>query len=238
MPTRITISDIPVDVTFKNIKNVHLSVYPPNGSVRIAAPAYMTIETIRLYAIAKLDWIKRQQQKLQEQERETPREYIDRESHYLWGRRYLLKLVEAEQAPTVEIKHDQIVLTIRPGLETEKRTEIVSAWYREQLRTTMIPLIEKWETTLGVKVGRCFVQRMKTRWGSCSPDHGSIRLNTELAKKPQECLEYVIVHELMHLRIPSHNQAFVSLMDQYMLGWRHFKDELNQAPLAHEDWEY
>ncbi len=235
---QITIGGIPVDVEFKDIKNVHLSVYPPTGRVRIAAPARMNLDTIRLYAIAKLDWIKKQQTKLQSQQRETPREYLDRESHYVWGRRYLLKIKEEDTVPTVELKHSQMVLTVRSEAGRVKREDVVASWYREQLRIAMSPLIAKWETLIGVKVNRIYVQRMKTKWGSCNPHSRSIRLNSELAKKSSECLEYVIVHELVHLLEPTHNNRFVSLMDGFLPQWRHLRDELNRMPLSHQDWEY
>lgn len=235
---KISIGGISVDVEFKDIKNVHLSVYPPMGRVRIAAPARMSLDTIRLYAIAKLGWIKKQQKKLQGQERETPREYIDRESHYVWGRRYLLKVMEADQVPTIELKHSQMVLTVRPGAGKEKREDVLASWYREQLRIVMSPLIAKWEPLIGVKSSRIFIQRMKTKWGSCNPYSRSIRLNSELAKKSSECLEYVIVHELVHLLEPTHNNRFVALMDKFMPQWRQFRDELNRMPLSHVEWEY
>lgn len=238
MADQINVGDISVDVIFKDIKNVHLSVYPPTGRVRIAAPTRMSLDTIRLYVIAKLDWIKKQQTKLQSQQRETPREYLDRESHYVWGRRYLLKVKEANQTPTVELKHNQMVLTVRADAEREKKEDMVASWYREQLRLAMSPLITKWETLIGVKSNRVFVQRMKTKWGSCNPRTRSIRLNSELAKKSPECLEYVIVHELVHLLEPTHNQRFVALMDKLMPQWRQFRDELNRMPLSHAEWEY
>lgn len=235
---QIDVGGIPVDVVFKNIKNVHLSVHPPTGRVRISAPAWMKLDTIRVYAISKLDWIKKQQKKLREQERETPREYLDRESHFVWGKRYLLKVIEASQTPYVELKHNQMVLTVRPGADMERRGTVVTAWYREQLRITAMPLIAKWELLMGVKTNRIFIQRMKTKWGSCNPKRHSIRLNSELAKKPQECLEYVIVHELVHLLEPSHNHRFVALMDKFMPQWKQFRDELNRVPLAHQEWDY
>jgi len=238
MTDQIKVGDISVDVIFKDIKNVHLSVYPPTGRVRIAAPTRMSLDTIRLYVISKLEWIKKQQKKLQGQERETPREYLDRESHYVWGRRYLLKVIEADQVPSVELKHNQMVLTVRADAISEKKEEVVSAWYREQLRIVMSPLITKWEAVIGVKSDHIFVQRMKTKWGSCNPRKRSIRLNSELAKKSPECLEYVIVHELVHLLEPTHNQRFVALMDKFMPQWRQFRDELNRQPLSHQEWEY
>jgi predicted metal-dependent hydrolase len=238
MTNQLTVGGIAIDVVLKNIKNVHLSVYPPNGRVRIAAPARMSLDTIRLYAIAKLDWIKKQQKKLQEQERETPREYLDRESHFVWGRRYLLKVIEADQTPTVELKHNQMILTVRPTADVEKKEAVVSAWHREQLRLAISPLIAKWEPLMGIKVDRIFVQRMKTKWGSCNPRRRSIRLNSELARKPPECLEYVIVHEMVHLLERHHNDVFLNYMNKFMPQWRHYRDELNRAPLAHQEWEY
>jgi predicted metal-dependent hydrolase len=238
MTDQLTVGGIAIDVVLKDIKNVHLSVYPPSGRVRIAAPARMSLDTIRLYAIAKLDWIKKQQKKLQGQERETPREYLDRESHYVWGRRYLLKLKEEDATPKVELKHNQMVLTVRAGAEKEKREDVVAAWYREQLRIATTPLIAKWELLLGVRANRIFVQRMKTKWGSCNPRRRNIRLNSELARKSPECLEYVIVHELVHLLESSHNARFVSLMDEFMPQWNQHRDELNRIPLAHQEWDY
>jgi predicted metal-dependent hydrolase len=191
-----------------------------------------------MFAISKLGWIKQQQKRLQEQERETPREYLDRESHYVWGKRYLLKVVEADTAPEVELQHSTMVLRVRPGTDENKRHAIVEEWYREQLKQAVPLLIAKWEPLVGVKVERFFVQRMKTKWGSCNPKSRSIRLNTDLAKKPRECLEYVLVHEMVHLLEPTHNARFVSLMDCFMPNWQFYRKVLNSMPLRHEHWEY
>ncbi len=235
---QIDVGGIAVDVVFKDIKNVHLSVHPPTGRVRIAAPTRMKLDTIRVYAISKIDWIKKHQKRFQGQERETHREYLDRESHYVWGRRYLLKVKEENQTPSVELKHNQVILTVRPGAAMDKRKAVVIAWYRDQIRDAVAPFIAKWEPILGVKVDRCIVQKMKTKWGSCTTSKHHIRLNVELAKKPRECLEYVVVHEMVHLLEPSHNATFIAYMDEFMPQWRHFRDELNRAPLGHVDWEY
>jgi predicted metal-dependent hydrolase len=235
---KIDVGGITVDVVFKDIKNVHLSVHPPTGRVRISAPARMKLDTIRVYAISKIDWIKRHQKKFQEQERETRREYLDRESHYVWGRRYLLKVKEENRPPSVELKHNAMILTVRPRAVMKKREAVVMAWYRDQVRDAVTPLIEKWKPPLGVEVNRTIIRRMRTRWGSCTPGRRTIRLNTELAKKPRECLEYVLVHEMVHLLEPTHNANFISLMDKFMPQWRHFRDELNRAPLGHVEWEY
>lgn len=235
---QIDVGGITVDVVFKKIKNVHLSVHPPTGRVRISAPIWMKLDTIRVYAISKIDWIKRHQKKFQEQARETYREYIDRESHYVWGKRYLLKVKEENRPPSVELKHNQMILTVRPGTAMEKREAVVTAWYREQVAQSIIPLVAKWEPILGVMADAIQVRRMKTLWGSCTSKKRTIRLNTELGKKPPECLEYVLVHELVHILEPSHNARFVSLMEKFMPHWRHVRDELNRAPLGHVDWDY
>ena len=238
MATRIKLGKIVVDVALKDIKNVHLSVYPPTGRVRISAPRRMSIDTIRVFAISKLGWIKQQQKKLREQERETPREYLDRESHYVWGKRYLLKVVEQDAAPKVELKHSRMILRIRPETKEEARQAIVAQWYREQVKAYVPDLIAKWEPIIDSKVKRVFVQKMKTKWGSCNPAAGNIRLNTDLARKPRECLEYIIVHEMIHLLAPTHNAKFVALMDQFMPQWRIRRGQLNQLPICHENWVY
>jgi predicted metal-dependent hydrolase len=238
MGTQIAFGDITADVVLKDIKNIHLSVYPPSGRVRISAPARMRLDTIRVFAISKLGWIKQQQQKLQEQERETRREYVDRESHYLWGKRYLLKVIEGNVAPSVVLQHSRLLLRVRPGADAKKKQAIVEAWYRQQLKAAVAPLIARWEPLLGVKVERFFVQRMKTKWGSCNHRARTLRLNTELAKKPRECLEYIVVHEMTHVLEPTHNIRFVALMDQYMPQWRFYRDQLNRLPVSHEDWAY
>jgi predicted metal-dependent hydrolase len=238
MNTKIQLGDIAVDVVRKDIKNVHLSVHPPTGRVRIAAPRHMSLNTVRVFAISKVPWIKRQQRKVQEQERETPREYIDRESHFVWGKRYLLKVMEGDQPPSVELSHGRMILRVRQGADTAKRQAILEEWHREQLRDAVLPLIEKWERLMGVGVRRFFVRRMKTKWGSCNPRLGSIRLNTDLARKPRECLEYIVVHEMVHLIEPTHNARFVALMDQFMPRWESHRQVLNRLPVRHETWKY
>jgi hypothetical protein len=238
MSTQMQLGDIAIDVVLKDIKNIHLSVYPPNGRVHVAAPERMSLETIRAFVVMKLGWIKKQQRKLQEQERETPRDFLERESHYLWGQRYLLTIAEADRPPSIELDHNRLVLTVRPGASTSQREAVVEAWYRVQLRQAAMPLIATWEQRMGVTVERLFVQRMKTKWGSCSPASRSIRLNTELAKKPPQCLEYIIVHEMVHLLEPTHNKRFASLMDDFMPHWQFHRDQLNALPVRHEEWAY
>ena len=238
MVTQIELGGIVLDVVKKDIQNVHLSVYPPSGKVRISAPLRMNTDTIRVFAISKLGWIRQQQQKLRAQERETPREYLDRESHYVWGRRYLLKVVEADAAPSVQIQHGTLLLRVRPGADEATREAVVAGWYRQLLKRAVPPLIEAWEPLLSVTVKRFFVQQMKTRWGSCNPDARTIRLNTELAKKPRECLEYIVGHEMIHLLESTHNGRFTGLLNRFMPQWQHYRSILNRLPVRHERWDY
>lgn len=238
MVKQLMLGEIAVDVVLKDIKNIHLSVYPPAGRVRISAPSRMSLESLRVYAISKLSWIRQQQQKLRDQERETPREYIDRESHWLWGKRYLLNVIESDGVPSVEITHSQLLLRVRPGTEEVQKQAILAQWYREQVKAAVPPLIAKWALLMGVTVERLFVQQMKTKWGSCNPGAKAIRLNTELAKKPKECFEYIVVHEMVHLLEPTHNARFVALMDRFMPRWYFYRDRLNRLPVSHEDWAY
>lgn len=236
--SRLALGELDAEVVRKPIKHVHLSVYPPDGRVRISAPDGMALDTIRLYAISKLGWIKSQQRKIRSQERETPREYLDRESHYVWGKRYLLKLVEVDAAPFVRLTHSRLELHMRPGSDVAKRQEVLDTWYREQIRQALPALLAHWQALMGVVASRLMVQQMRTKWGSCNPATALIRLNTDLAKKPPACLEYILVHELTHLFEPTHNARFQELMDGFMPHWRQIKDELNRLPLRHEDWAY
>ena len=239
MPSQqINLGDIPVDVVRKDIKNVHLSVHPPNGRVTIAAPSHMGLDTIRVFAITKLGWIRQQQKKMREQEREAPREFLERESHYVWGKRYLLHVTEVDAPPAIQLRHKRMLLQVRPGTSREKCQAIVEEWYRCQLREAVSPLIERWEKHLNLKVERIFVQRMKTKWGSCNPVSHSIRLNTDLARKPPECLEYIVVHELMHFLERTHNVRFQALMDQHFPKWRSHQQTLNLLPVRQESWGY
>jgi len=238
MTMLLELGDVAVDVVLKDIKNVHLSVHPPTGRVRIAAPERMKMDAIRLFAISKLGWIKDQQRKLSEQERETPREYLDRESHYVWAKRYLLTVIETNATPSVELKHSRIELRIRPGTDENNRRAIIEKWYRQEIKAVVPDLIAKWEPLMDVRVERFFVQRMKTRWGSCNPEMRTIRLNTDLAKKPPECLEYIVAHEMLHLLEPTHNARFQSLLDRFIPNWQLRRQILNRLPVRHEDWTY
>lgn len=238
MHTHLELGNVTVDVFKKDIKNVHLSVHPPTGRIRIAAPSRLSLDAIRVFAISKLNWIKRQQVKLQEQERETPREYIERESHYVWGKRFLLKICERDHTPSVELRHNRMVLSIRPQTTEQARQNIMEEWYREQIKREIPQLLAKWEPILGVKASKCFVRRMKTKWGSCNVTSRNILLNTDLAKKPLQCLEYILVHELVHLLEPTHNARFIAFMDGFIPKWRSCRQLLNQLPVRHEHWDY
>ena len=238
MSEHIQLGDIRVEVQRKNNKHAHLYVYPPEGRVHISAPLHMGLDALRAFAISRLSWIKAQQRQMRAQPRETEREYLNRESHQVWGRRYLLEVIEVDAVPTVELKHSVLVLQIRPGSDEARREALLESWYRQQLRAKLPVLLGKWQPLMGVNVRRILVQRMKTRWGGCNPSTGNIRLNTELAKKPPECLEYVLIHELAHLIEPTHNNRFLALMDKFMPHWRQIKDELNRLPVRHEEWDH
>ncbi len=230
--------EVSIEVEKKNIKNIHLSVYPPNGRVKISAPRRMDLDTIRIFAISKLNWIRKKQEIFKNQERETPREYLTNESHYFKGKRYLLKVIEHNASPKVVLKHSEIELYIRPNTTIEKRKHILNEWYRSELKKIVPKFIEKWENKIGVKSNEFGIKRMRTRWGTCNTRAKRIWLNLELAKKPTECLEYIIIHELVHLLERSHNKKFVKYMNEFIPKWKFYKDELNKLPLIHTDWNY
>ncbi|PKM81028.1 MAG: metal-dependent hydrolase [Firmicutes bacterium HGW-Firmicutes-14] len=235
---QLRLGDIIIDVEKKDIKNIHLSVHPPAGRVRIAAPLRLDLDTIRVYALSKLSWIKKQQEKFRNQDREAPREFLNRESHYYNGKRYLLRIVEIEAPPKIELQHSTIILYIRPGTSLDKRQRIIDEWYRAQLKRVLPELITKWEKKLKVKVNEFGIKKMRTKWGTCNRVAGRIWLNLELAKKPPEYLEYVVVHEMVHLLERKHNGIFTAYMDKFLPKWRFYKDELNRLPVKHENWNH
>lgn len=238
MSTAIDLGDLRIEVIHKAVRNLHLAVLPPQGKVRVTAPMHMKLETIRVFTVSRLAWIKTQQRRMRAQEREAPRQYLERESHHVWGRRYLLKRQEVDAPPAVALKRSHLMMQVRPGATEDRCHELLECWYREQLHAAAAPLVAKWEPVMGVRVRRVFVQRMKTRWGSCNPASGAIRLNTDLAKKPTECLEYLVVHEMAHLLEPTHNARFLALMDLFLPNWRQVRAALNRLPVRHEDWDY
>lgn len=236
MMETIRLGDIAIAMTCKDIKHVHLSVHPPRGRVSLVVPTGTRLEVARAYAISKLGWIRHQQAKLRGQARETPRRLVTRESHYLWGRRYLLSVVEEDRKPSVRLDHRRLTLNVRPGSAKAKREEVMHEWHKALLHEAVPGLIRKWEAKLGVVVSGYFLQRMKTKWGGCNTRAGTIRLNTELVKKPKDLLEYVVVHEMVHLVEPTHSERFLALMTEHYPAWRIARAELNELPLTAEVW--
>jgi predicted metal-dependent hydrolase len=236
MAQTIHIGETVIALTRKDVKHVHLSVHPPNGRVTLVVPKGTRPEVARAYAVSKLGWIRDQQAKLREQARETPRQFVERESHYLWGRRYLLSVREEEAKPAIRLGHRNITLTVRPGSSRAKREAVVHEWHKSLLHDAVPELIRKWEPKLGVEVADYFLQRMKTKWGGCNPRAGHIRLNTELVKKPADLLEYVVVHEMLHLIEPTHSERFVTLLSRHYPAWREARAELNELPLGAAEW--
>lgn len=235
---QIMLGDICIDVVHKDIKNLHLSVYPPSGRVRISAPLRMDTDTIRVFTVSKIGWIRKQQAKLLGQEREAPREYINRESHYYLGKRFLLKVVEHNAPPKVVLKHNTIELYVRENTSSDKNKAVLENWYRQRLKEMVPGMIAQYENKLKVNVAELAIKKMKTRWGTCNRNAGRIWLNLELAKKPLHCIEYIIVHEMAHLLERRHDEVFISHMDKFLPKWRFYKEELNRSPLRHENWDY
>jgi predicted metal-dependent hydrolase len=237
MVETIQLGDIAIAVTRKAIKHVHLSVHPPSGRVTLVAPKDTRPEVARAYAASKLGWIRDQQAKLRGQARETPRRFVERESHYLWGRRYLLSVKEGDSKPSVRLTHRNIILSVRPGSSEAKRSAIIHEWHKSLLHEVVPELIRMWEPKLAVKVAGYFLQRMKTKWGGCNQRARHIRLNTELVKKPKDLLEYVIVHEMIHLLEPTHSERFILLLNKHFPSWREARAELNELPLVAQAWK-
>ena len=237
--SHIEVQGIAVEVVRKDIKNFYIGVHPPNGQVRASAPLTFDDAAVRMAVITRLSWIRRQQAAFQRQERQSQREFVTGESHYFKGRRYRLDVVEHEGPPQVWLPNNtKISLRMRPGSDRDTREAVVHRWYREHLRAEVSSLLEKWEAKLGVSANEVRIKRMKTLWGSCNVAAKRIWLNLELAKKPESCLVYILVHEMVHLLERDHNDRFRELMDQFLPQWRTYRDTLNRAPLAHEDWQY
>jgi predicted metal-dependent hydrolase len=234
----IEVSGLQVEVVRKAIKNLHLSVYPPAGRIRVAAPLRVDDEAVRLIVISKLGWIRRQQARFLEQPRQSPRQMVSGESHYFQGRRYRLHVIEANAPPKVELKGNAALeLYVRPGTDAIKRKAILNEWYRRELKACVPDLIARWEPVIGVQVAEWGVKKMKTKWGTCNIVAQRIWLNMELAKHSCRCLEYVLVHEMVHLLERYHNDRFRGLMDQFLPLWRLRREELNRVPLVHEQWD-
>ena len=236
---QIVVNGLAVQIVRKAIKNLHLGVYPPNGRVRVAVPLRVSDSAVRRAVIGKLGWIKHQRARFDAQPRESAREMVSGESHYFLGRRYRLRVIYGDGTPAVLLRgHTRMEIHVRPGAPAERRERLLNQWYRGQLRKLVPPLLEQWQPVLGVTAAEWGVKKMKTKWGACNPQVRRIWLNLELAKKPPQCLEYVIGHELVHLVERQHNEHFVALMDQHLPQWRRCRQELNAAPLSHATWSY
>jgi len=236
---QITVSGVQVQVFRKGIKNLHLGVYPPNGRVRVAAPLRVSNEAVRLAVIGKLGWIKRQRARFEAQPRQSAREMVSGESHYFLGRRYRLHVIECDRSAGVTLRNKSTLgLHVRPGTVAAQRNRILHHWYRQQLKELIPPLIQKWQTALGVAVAEWGVKKMKTRWGTCNIEARRIWINLELAKKPVQCLEYIVAHEMVHLIERNHNDRFVSILEKHLPHWRVSRATLNAAPLSHSSWNY
>ena len=235
----LTVSGIKVEVVRKDIKNLHLGVYPPHGRVRVAAPLVIGDEAVRLAVIDKLGWIRRQRAKFAEQPRQSQREMLNGESHYFLGQRYRLRVHEQDAPARVAVRGiASLDLFVRPGTSAAQREAVLLRWHREQLKALIPPLLEKWQPILGVQVADWGIKKMKTKWGSCNPASRRVWFNLELAKKPVQCLEYIVVHELVHLLERHHNDRFAGLIEAHVPQWRQYREMLKKAPLGHEEWEY
>lgn len=233
----IKIAEIDVEIVRKDIKNIHFGVYPPSGRVRVAVPINVDDEAVRIAVISKLPWIRKQIQSFQNQERQSRREYVSRESHYYLGKRYLLSIQEEKGKQGISIhKSKGMILFVRPGSTAERREKILTEWYRDELKKIVAARIEKWETDLGVTVKAFGVRKMKTRWGSCNPKAGRILINLEMIKKPERCIDYIVLHEMAHLIEKRHNDRFREILTHHMPRWQTYRDELNEAPLGHDEW--
>jgi len=233
----ITVSDINVSIDRKDIKNLHLGVYPPYGRVRVAAPINIDDEAVRLAVISRLSWIKKQVRHFKEQPRQTKREMVSGESHYFLGKRYLLEVVYESAKHKVVLKHSHIELHVKSNTTVENKEKLLNEWYREQMHSILQELIPKWEERIGIKLNSWGIKKMRTKWGSCSVDKKTILLNLTLAKTPIECIEYIVVHEMVHLLERHHNDNFKVYMDRYLSEWKQYRDMLNQSVLGFEEWE-
>jgi predicted metal-dependent hydrolase len=232
------VGSLKIQVVKKDIKNIHLAVYPPNGAIRLASPKNVKDETIRLYIVSKIPWIRRQQRRLLSQDREGARDYVERESHYFLGKRYLLQIAEKNSIPKIILGKKHLTLQIKPGTTKDQREHHLNHWYRKKLKEVIPPLIDKWQRKMNVEVDAWGVKSMKTKWGSCNIEARRIWLNLELAKKPMECLEFIVVHEMVHLLERKHNEIFIAYMDKFLPKWKLYKNELNKLPVSHIQWSY
>lgn len=235
----LVVSDINIEIVRKDIKNLHLAVYPPDGHVRVAVPQKTTDDNVRLAVISRLAWIRKQQTNLAKQPRQSEREFVSGESHYFWGRRYLLEVIERRGKHELILKNNKkITLFVNPNTSKAGRELVLNEWYRQQLKIRVPELLDKWQPKVGKEASAWGIKKMKTKWGSCNIAAKRIWLNLELAKKSPECLEYILVHELVHLHERCHNDRFRTKLSKVLPQWRLYKDILKSEPLGHEDWKY
>jgi len=231
MKERIEIGEISIEVTFKDIKNLHLSVHPPYGQVTISSPLFYDLEKVKIYAATKLGWIKKEQKKFLAQEREDPRDFLTHESHYVFGTRYLLKLVPSKRN-RVELKGKKLCLYTTDPENKELSRKTLYSFYRRELRKKIEGFTAQYSQSMSLDLPEFKIRTMKTKWGSCATDSKRLWFNIELAKKPLECIEYIVVHEMVHLMERNHNKRFVLLMDRYYPNWQVQKKVLNELPIA------
>ncbi|MGB3599372.1 MAG: SprT family zinc-dependent metalloprotease [Marinomonas sp.] len=236
--SKVEIGAITMQLNRKAIKNLHISVLPPDGRVRVSAPESMTETAIRMAVISRIPWIKKQQSDFAKQPRQSDREMVSGECHYLWGRRYRLNLIERSGKHEIKLGRGRLHLYVNPATRLENKALVLSSYYRDALKARIAELLPVWEDKIGVKAADWGVKKMKTKWGSCNTQAKRIWLNLELAKKPPECLEYILVHELVHLLERNHNERFKGYMDKLLPDWRERRDLLNRMPLAHNNWIY
>jgi len=237
--TMLRVNGIDVQIVRKDIKNLHLAVYPPEGHVRVAVPQHVSDDNVRLAVVSKLSWIKKQQQDFKEQPRQSERLFVSGECHYFFGKRCRLELIERNGKHEISLlKSGRLKMFVRPGTSIESKGKLINEWYRSELKKQLPELLDKWQSIIGKQVSTCGIRKMKTKWGSCNIEKLHIWLNLELAKKPLECLEYILVHEMVHLLERKHNEKFKILMDSYLPAWRLYRKTLNTSPLAKESWKY
>jgi predicted metal-dependent hydrolase len=233
------VSGISVQIVRKDIKNLHLSVLPPSGRVRVSVPTHLTDDRVRAAIATRLPWIRKQQREFSEQPRQSARDMATGESHYFMGKRYRLDVIECNGKHKVVVNGvSKLRMQVQPSTTTENRQKLLNEWYREQLKSRIPDLLSKWETKMGVHAYSWGVKKMKTKWGSCSIKARRVWLNLDLACKPPECLEYILVHELVHLLERNHNDRFRAYMDEFMPNWRLHRETLNRSPLGNQGWEY
>lgn len=234
----ITVSDLTVHVVRKPIKNLHLAVYPPDGLIRIAVPEHLDDDAVRLAIVDRIGWINRQREELRSQPRQSKREMVTGESHYAWGKRYRLRVVEDDKVTSgIEVESGgTLTLTVPAGADRDDREQVLTEWYRRELKEAIPTVVEHWQGELGINVEEWRVRKMRTKWGTCNAEAGRIWLNLELARMAPSCLEYVVVHEMLHLQEPGHTDRFEEMLNDAMPTWRQRRDELKRLPLSHEEW--